>query len=56
MNIDTATRRELENMIVLEDGLYERFDEQKLLSQQYTDSELRAIIRQWITDGDETMH
>lgn len=49
MNIDTATKQELETEIVVgEDSLYKMFDEQKLLSGEYTVEELRTTIKKWI--------
>lgn len=49
MNIDTATKQELETEIVVgEDSLYKMFEEKKLLNGGYTVEELRATMKQWI--------
>lgn len=48
LNIDTATRKELEEAAICEPGLYEALDEQKLLSETYETEELRAAIKDWI--------
>lgn len=48
LNIDTATRDELETAAVCEPGLYEMFNERRLLDGLYPTEELRDIIRGWI--------
>ncbi len=54
MLIDENTSREdLETAIVTEDGLYEQFDEAKLLSGDYSREELLGGIVRWIEAGDE---
>jgi hypothetical protein len=53
LNVATATREELETAACCEPGLYEMFDEQRLLNEGYTVEELREIIGQWIEAGDE---
>lgn len=54
MNIDTATKAQLESEIVTgEDSLYAMFDEKKLLSGGYTEEELRTACRQWIEASPE---
>lgn len=54
LNVDTATRRELEDAIVCgDDTLYAMFDEGKLLNGDYTTEEMREIFQRWIMAGDE---
>jgi len=53
-NIDTANRIDLEGVIISEEGLYEIFDEKRLLNSGYTTEEIREIVREWIVKGDET--
>lgn len=53
MNIDTATRADLECEILDNDELYKCFDENKLMKSIYTTEELRDIVRQFVLDGDE---
>ena len=40
----TTSRTELELAILIEPGLYERFDEQRFLNSKYSDNELRQVI------------
>jgi hypothetical protein len=52
--IDKMTREELETEIVLnEKGLYEMFDEKKLINKEYTLEELVEITTEWIIEGNE---
>ncbi|MGY2995480.1 hypothetical protein [Mesorhizobium sp. URHB0026] len=48
-----TTRTELEDAICCTNGLYEQFDEQKFLGGGYTTDELRDMICDWISAGDE---
>ena len=48
LNIDTATRDELETAAICEPGLYEALDEEKLLNGGYETDALRDAIREWI--------
>lgn len=50
---ENSSRADLEAAIINEASLYVSFDEQKLLSGEYTDDELRARIVAWIEAGDE---
>lgn len=54
LNIDTASRDELETAAVCEPGLYEMFDEARLLTGAYLTEELRAIVRAWIIAAPDT--
>lgn len=53
MNVDTASRSDLEVAILEEDGLYNSLDEERFLAGGYSDDELRDAIREWILAGDE---
>lgn len=53
-NITKLTKEELENEILFNnDGLYEQFDEQKLLNHGYSHDELVEITTNWIIEGNE---
>lgn len=53
-HINTMTREQLENEILFNsDGLYEQFDEGKLLNHGYTHEELIEITTNWIIEGNE---
>ncbi len=55
--IEDMTRQELENEIFInEDGLYEMFDEQKLLKNEYTFEELLEITQKWIQEAPEFIY
>jgi len=55
MFIEEMTKEQLSDEILFnEDGLYEKFDEEKFLSNEYTVEEMREIVGAWILEGDET--
>jgi hypothetical protein len=54
VHIEKLTREELENEILFNnDGLYEQFDEKRLLNHEYTREELIEITTNWIIEGNE---
>ena len=54
MNIAEMTKEELETEIVCNnEGLYEMFNEEKLLNKEYTLEELQEITANWIIEGNE---
>lgn len=55
LNIDTATRAELEDAAFDEPGLYEAFNEARFLNGQYETEELRTIIQAWIFADPDTV-
>lgn len=55
LDIDNATRDELETAAVCEPGLYEAFNEERLLGGKYSTDELRDIIRGWIVSDPDVV-
>lgn len=55
--IEDMNREELLNTVLFEDDmtLYESFEEQRLLNGDYTEEELRSIIKGWIMECPDTM-
>lgn len=54
MNITAATYKELQEEIICNnDGLYEQFNEEKFLNDEYTLEELKSITSNWIINNNE---
>ncbi len=54
MDIRTLTKEQLQNEILFnDDGLYEQFDEARLLNGEYTREEMLEIFGNWIQQNDE---
>lgn len=55
--VEDMNKEELTNAVIFEDdmSLYERFDEQRFLGGDYTEEELRSIIKSWIVECPDTM-
>lgn len=52
--IEKMTKQQLLDEIVCnEDGLYEQYNEARLLNDEYTESELKQIATNWIFINDE---
>ena len=54
--IEDMNKEELTNAVIFEDdmSLYERFDEQRFLSGDYTEEEMRNIVKEWILKCPDT--
>ena len=50
---ESASRTELEGVIVGDGALYAQFNETRLLNDGYTTDEMRQIVMAWIAAGDE---
>ena len=55
--IEKLSYQELQNEILFNnDGLYEMFDEEKFLKNQYTHKELIEITTKWIMEAPEIIY
>lgn len=54
MLLANMSRADMEVEILDNDSLYAKFDEARLMNSEYTDEEMRAVIQEWIEEGDET--
>ncbi len=53
--IETATRQELENYILVERSLYAKFDEQRLLNGSYSIDDMRDVCMAWVEECPDTV-
>ena len=53
LNVDTATRADLEVAILEDDALLACFDATRLYASAYSTEELRAIVVAYVEAGDE---
>ena len=51
--LPTASRSDMEIVILEDDDLMAEFDETKLMASDYTDDEMRSTIQAWVEAGDE---
>lgn len=54
--VEDMNKEELTNAVLFEDDmtLYESFDEQRFLSDDYTEEEMRSIVKDWILKCPDT--